>query len=200
MRLKSSCLYMLRKLNFKDQTFISKIDRGCHRVLILGFYKGKSAQNEPKERYYVLSPTLPKYNGFYTCIMSIPLSAGFGANFGIFRLIVGWFPLLKSQNQIPMAPSVNFGDKTWFLVFGFLTSGRYFPILTVWVMSTTNVQWFQTIQFCPLVEKTVSVHVPEGFAATVELRNLFSSHCCMTPDCKSLSELPDSRKKYLWSG
>ena len=60
----------------------------------------------------------------------------------------------------------NFGNCR--LIFG------WFPLLKS--QSTTNVQWFQTIQFCSHVEKTVSVLVPECFAATAELRNLFSSH------------------------
>ena len=37
----------VRKSYTKNQMFISKIDRWQQRVLILGFYKGKLAKNEP---------------------------------------------------------------------------------------------------------------------------------------------------------
>ena len=35
-----------KETKYQKSGFISKIDRGCHRDLILGFQKGKSAQNE----------------------------------------------------------------------------------------------------------------------------------------------------------
>ena len=47
----------------KNQIFISKIDRVHHKVLILGFYKGKSAKIEPKVgNFQNLPKTRPKVN------------------------------------------------------------------------------------------------------------------------------------------
>ena len=61
--------------------------------------------------------TLPKFVGFYTCLMSISLLGEFGQILKIddFRLIFDFFFLIKSQNKSPM-PYKRWNEIWYFLI------------------------------------------------------------------------------------
>ena len=88
--------------------------------VILGAKKG-SSDARIKNGHYFLSLTIPKIGGWDTCLCEYHYWVSFGQFLKIayFRLIFGRFPLIKSQNQNPMARSVKY--EVWNLEFFFWT-------------------------------------------------------------------------------